>query len=197
MGGCSSLLAAQSAGFEGAELQAAVDGQVDWIRKDHAAKTITLSHLVKSSDVKGRRVGSVEYNVVSVLGTGAFGTVYKAQRASDDALFALKVVRTSPHKVMEESAQLLALRDPHLVRTHDCFMTDKEVVIVMDLCENGTLAQALDHVHASHRRLNESVVAAWLRDILAGLAYLHRHHIIHRDIKPSNRTAAPSIRLTY
>lgn len=54
--------------------------------------------------------------------------------------------------------------------------------LVMEYCEGGTLAALL------RRRgtLSTAEIARALSDVLAGLAYLHKHSIIHRDIKPNN-----------
>ena len=54
----------------------------------------------------------------------------------------------------------------------------------MEFCSGGSLAQFAKRF--PNRRIPESAVRAYTRQILLGLEYLHGQSVIHRDIKPAN-----------
>lgn len=70
---------------------------------------------------------------------------------------------------------------PYLVKHYDCFRTDTNVYIVMELCQGGTLN---DYLNAHN--LNEPSVRVILEHLLIGLEYLDELNISHRDLKPEN-----------
>lgn len=74
---------------------------------------------------------------------------------------------------------------------HECvlellaYFEDRDYVyLVTELCENGELFQYLQS--SPQRKLSEQQARTVLRDVIAGLDYLHSHSIIHRDLKLSN-----------
>ena len=68
---------------------------------------------------------------------------------------------------------------PFLVKHFDCFRTDTNVYIVMELCEGGTLNDAIQK-----GQLPESTVVIILKQVAQGLEYLDGLNICHRDLKP-------------
>lgn len=70
---------------------------------------------------------------------------------------------------------------PYLVKHFDCFRTDTNVFIVMELCQGGTLNDYLNQ-----NSLNELEVKIILSHLLRGLEYLDDLNISHRDLKPEN-----------
>jgi serine/threonine protein kinase len=70
---------------------------------------------------------------------------------------------------------------PSLVTLEDCFRTDRDIYIAMELCEGGTLENYL-----KNRKLDEREAVEILRSISTGLEYMAGMEIAHRDLKPEN-----------
>ncbi len=129
------------------------------------------------------------YRVVSTLGAGAMGVVYRAHDPALERDVALKVMRVAPgvradavaERMVRESRLLARVVDPAVVTIHDVGVEGGQVFLAMELVEGVTLAAWL----AAAAR----PVAAVL-DVLAragaGLAAAHRAGVVHRDFKPDN-----------
>ena len=129
------------------------------------------------------------YRVVSTLGAGAMGVVYRAHDPALERDVALKVMRVAPRvradavaeRMVRESRLLARVVDPAVVTIHDVGVEGGQVFLAMELVEGVTLAAWL----AAAAR----PVAALL-DVLAragaGLAAAHRAGVVHRDFKPDN-----------
>ncbi|MGC9357884.1 MAG: protein kinase domain-containing protein, partial [Anaerolineae bacterium] len=133
------------------------------------------------------------YRIVSRLGEGGMGAVYRAWDTRLNAPIALKEMRPqsglAPQALSElreqfhqEAAVLARLNHPNLVRVSDFFDEGGNTYLVMAFVEGQSLA---DYI-AEHGSVPESQVKAWGVQLLDALAYCHRRGIIHRDIKPQN-----------
>jgi serine/threonine protein kinase len=137
----------------------------------------------------GTRLGP--YEILSPLGAGGMGEVYRAKDARVDRTVALKVL---PEEFFEDSerrgrfereAKLLAsLNHPGIATLHSF----EEIpgppprhILVMELLEGETLRAALAGTKVSTRKALD-----WARQIAQGLAAAHDKGIVHRDLKPEN-----------
>ncbi|MEZ4460582.1 MAG: serine/threonine-protein kinase [bacterium] len=138
-----------------------------------------------------RRIGPLE--LLDVIGTGAFSTVYKAYHDLLDRHVAVKmlspVVGTSADDVQRMSSRLLRegrlagkLSGTYSVPVYDAGMHEDMPYIVMEFVEGVTLHEFL----REHGALSERQAARFAVPILKGLVEAHHHGIIHRDLKPSN-----------
>ena len=139
-----------------------------------------------------------KYRVQSMIGSGGFAEVYLAEHLELRTLRALKVLRkdtlglgSSDYRLFEERFQLEAqlgamFDDPHIVRVYDFEREAGTLILVMEHCPGGSLADQLRMLQRKNEPLPLESVLRTGRDIAHGLAVLHQKDIIHRDLKPSN-----------
>jgi serine/threonine protein kinase len=138
------------------------------------------------------------YRILSVLGRGGFGAVYRAADMSLKRPCAVKEnLDTSPEAVrqFEKEATILAqLSHPNLPRVLDHFLIkDMGQYLVMDFIEGIDLQTLVDR----DGPVSETVALDWIGQIAGALDYLHGQHppVIHRDIKPANIRVRPDGRV--
>jgi hypothetical protein len=129
------------------------------------------------------------YRILSVLGQGGFGAVYRAADMTLKRPCAVKEnLDTSPEaeRQFEKEAIVLAqLSHPNLPRVQDHFMIPGQgQYLVMDFIEG----QDLQTIVQQSGRVDPDTALDWTGQIAGALAYLHAQKppIIHRDIKPAN-----------
>ena len=131
------------------------------------------------------------YEIVSHLGQGGMGTVYRAKHSFLGRDIALKLIpleakalNVDARKQFAMEMELLAKLDhPNVVRIYDGGVTENDVAyIVMELLPGDSLRKSF----AGGRPLEDAKTCAYIGQIAQGLAGLHAVPIIHRDIKPEN-----------
>jgi serine/threonine protein kinase len=138
------------------------------------------------------------YRIISQLGQGGMGAVYRAWDTRLNVPVALKEMTHQPgldtqmlaqlRQQFQQEAQILArLSHPHLVRVGDFFEERGNTYLVMDFVEGENLADRIDREGA----LPEAQVLTWARQLLGALAYCHERGVLHRDIKPQNVIIRP------
>lgn len=143
------------------------------------------------------------YRVVSQIGQGGMGSVYKAVDTHIDAsktnpTVAIKqafVLNEQANKAFESEARLLfTLRHPVLPQVKDFFVEENTQFLVMEFIEGHDLGHML---HESTQGIAVETVLGWADQLLDALNYLHNQTppIIHRDIKPANIKLTPSNRI--
>src|SRR5689334_1330275 len=130
----------------------------------------------------GARLGP--YEIVSGIGAGGMGEVYRARDTRLGREVAIKVLPDSfasdPERLarFEREAQVLAsLNHPNIAVIHGV----EERALIMELVEGQTLAARIE---AGVIPLDEALPIA--RQIAEALEYAHERGIIHRDLKPAN-----------
>ncbi|MBE6401267.1 MAG: serine/threonine protein kinase [Verrucomicrobia bacterium] len=147
----------------------------------------------------GEKIG--DYEVISILGFGATGTVYLTQHAVLKKLFAVKVLSGDlafmPEfvRVFQHEAQIVAaLNHENIVPVHNFGECNGFYYYVMDFVNGGTLE---DVRRRNGGRLRPDAAIALISSVAKGLAYAHAYGVVHRDLKPENilltRTGTPQI----
>ncbi|KAJ6795876.1 putative MAP kinase family protein [Iris pallida] len=117
------------------------------------------------------------------IGSGSGGTVWMVRHRPTNHIYALKVIcghhEDALHRQICREIEILRTADnPFVVRCHAMYDHAGEIQILLEFMDGGSLENRLID--------NEPFLADVARQVLAGLAYLHRRKIVHRDIKPSN-----------
>ncbi|CAH0406576.1 unnamed protein product [Chilo suppressalis] len=127
------------------------------------------------------------YVVISFVGEGSFGRVFKAKHKESNDTVALKVIRkkgrsTKDLKNLRQECDIQRqLKHPNIIRMIDSFDTESELVVVTEYAE-----KELHSILAKKGCLNEDQVKKITWDLVSALYYLHSHRVLHRDLKPQN-----------
>ncbi|MGB7518212.1 MAG: protein kinase, partial [Spirulinaceae cyanobacterium] len=129
------------------------------------------------------------YEVVKVLGQGAFGRTYLAKNKDRfDSLCVIKkfIAEAQGSKAKElfeqEGKSLYDLDHPQIPRLQAYFAQDNSIYLVQDYVEGENLLKEL----LKEGAFNEQKLLEFLRDFLPVLQYIHRQGLLHRDIRPEN-----------
>src|ERR1039457_243376 len=133
------------------------------------------------------------YEVISLLGQGGMGEVYRARDTTLKRDVALKIVPATflrdPERMarFQREAEVLASLDhPNIGHIHGIVDSDDSRGLVLALIEGSTLA---DRIEAGPIPLDEAVGIA--KQIIEALEYAHDRGVVHRDLKPANVKITP------
>ncbi len=129
------------------------------------------------------------FEIMEVLGEGAFGTVYRATDPQLHREVALKVPRAGVLETQEDVDRFLqearaaaTLRQPHICPIYDFGKIGDHYFIVMAYIKGQPLSEVL----AKSKKISPRKIAAAVRKIALALGEAHKNHVVHRDLKPSN-----------
>jgi serine/threonine protein kinase len=128
----------------------------------------------------GTRLGP--YEILSPIGSGGMGDVYRARDNRLDRSVAIKIVRGEFSERFEREAKAIsALNHPHICTLYDVGSEEGVLYLVMELVEGETLS---DRLRKGPLPGEQAVRIA--AEIAAALDAAHRKGIAHRDLKPGN-----------
>jgi len=132
----------------------------------------------------GARLGP--YEIVSIIGAGGMGEVYKARDTRLDRMVAVKIIRGifGPEDVrrFEQEARLVAqINQPNVLVLHDFGIHEGAPYMVSEFIEGESLRALVARGPIASRRVIDIA-----KDIAQGLAAAHDRGIVHRDLKPEN-----------
>ncbi|GBP40234.1 Cyclin-dependent kinase 4 [Eumeta japonica] len=141
-----------------------------------------------------------KYEELDVIGTGAYGTVYKARDLMNpEQIVALKKVKLP---LTEDGIPLSTLREIALLRQLN-YYRHPNIVRLLDVCHGSqnlekdrqlVLFLVFEHVEQDLEsflknvrcHLSQRKIRSMSYDIISGVDFLHSHRIVHRDLKPHN-----------
>lgn len=129
------------------------------------------------------------YRIVSVLGKGGMGIVYKAYDTKLDRYVAIKMLNAQSYdrerfieRFKREAKNQAKLSHPNIVTVYGFIEYGDLLGIAMEYVEG----ESLEKVIQRQGRFNLYDVIYILKQALLGLGYAHSKGFVHRDIKPSN-----------
>ncbi|OAV98942.1 STE/STE11/BCK1 protein kinase [Puccinia triticina 1-1 BBBD Race 1] len=129
-----------------------------------------------------------------LIGSGSFGRVYLALNLTNQAMMAVKQVKTGDRNSNRPSVKpalesikleirfLKDLEHPSIVQYLGFEDTPEHCNIFLEYVEGGSIGSCV----GKHGKLERDVVKSFTKQILEGLAYLHSCNIMHRDLKADN-----------
>ncbi|KAG9390867.1 Protein kinase domain [Carpediemonas membranifera] len=133
------------------------------------------------------------FQIVSFIGKGSYGAVYKVKRRSDPsktyAIKELDLRSMSPREKQEalnEIRLMASVSHQNICKYRDSFFEKDKLHIVMEFATKGDLAQAIYERKKRRRLFDEAQVWSMFLQIALALRHLHSRKILHRDLKSAN-----------
>ncbi|CAI5736182.1 unnamed protein product [Peronospora farinosa] len=130
-----------------------------------------------------------DFQLLSVIGQGAFGKVLLVRHATTGKVHAMKIISKqfvidmdSVHYMKTERDVMTKIRHPFVIGLHYAFQTESKVYLVMEYQPGGELFSYLKE----EGTFTEDAARFYLAEMILALEHLHGHGIIHRDLKPEN-----------
>ncbi len=140
---------------------------------------------VRLVDEPPRQLGRFELLVR--VGTGGFGSVWKARDPHLDRVVAVKLPRSGDLTASEadlflrEARAASQVRHPHVVSIHEVGREGDTIYLVSDFIGGGSLASRL-----KQQRYQPREAVQFVETVARALQAVHDHGIVHRDLKPDN-----------
>ena len=145
------------------------------------------------------------FTLISLIGSGAFGKVYKARHNESKKLYAIKIIQYFKdnsnytdnnmhidninfcYKTVQKETSLMRLinSSEYILKYYGSYFSRKSnsLWLILEYCSSGS---AIDLMLAMDRTYSEIELATIIKMILKGLVIIHDKNLIHRDIKGAN-----------
>ncbi|MCX6568935.1 MAG: protein kinase [Candidatus Aminicenantes bacterium] len=153
---------------------------------DTLSKTITTG---AHAALPGReRIIAGKYTIISELGKGGMGVVYKAEDTKLERMVALKFLPPeltedpeARERFVREAKAAAALSHNHICTVYEIGEEENQLFIAMECIEGESLRQKILRGSLPHAEALDIAI-----QVAEGLAEAHKKMIIHRDVKPGN-----------
>ncbi len=133
------------------------------------------------------RYGQTRYSLVSEIGRGGMGVVFKAQDRYLERVVAIKMLHESlsvspkvVQRFVTEAKAAAVLNHPHIVNIYDVGGGNERKYISMEYVEGGSLREWIE------KGMKTDTIVKTFAQICSALSFAHEKGIVHRDIKPDN-----------
>jgi serine/threonine-protein kinase len=150
---------------------------------------IQVREISQKQGLEGGQTQIVGYKILSILGRGAMGTVYKAIQLSMEREVALKIL--SPHlagnerfvmKFFKEARAVAHLNHPNIIQGIDVGESNGIHYFAMEYVQGKTL----DDIVKQGGPMEERKATEIILKVTQALEHAHKHNMLHRDVKARN-----------
>lgn len=137
-----------------------------------------------------------KYTKMEKLGEGTYGTVYRAKDNETGQIVALKKVKLHdedegiPSTTIREVSLLQTLEHPSIIKLLHVLLTEKgkKLFLVFEFADMDLhqYMRKFKILHPTNTRFQLDLIKSYIRQLLEGIKYCHKHSIVHRDLKPQN-----------
>ena len=125
-----------------------------------------------------------KFKILSLLGVGGFGTVFKVKHTLTDKIYAMKVMNKNYvikkkylHYIVSEFEIMKSLGGfPFVLDLHYCFQSANYLYLIIDYCPNGDFTKL--------KKINN--LKLFFAEVILAFEHIHNHNVIYRDLKPEN-----------
>ncbi|XP_065345680.1 serine/threonine-protein kinase Genghis Khan isoform X4 [Cloeon dipterum] len=155
----------------------------------------TVSEFIESvrkcaTYVKGARLSRDDFEILKVIGRGAFGEVCVVKMKNTDKVYAMKILnkwemlKRAETACFQEERDVLVFGDRRwITNLHYAFQDDNNLYLVMDYYCGGDLLTLLSKFED---RLPEDMARFYIAEMVLAINSIHALRYVHRDIKPDN-----------
>ncbi|CAJ0965061.1 unnamed protein product [Ranitomeya imitator] len=140
--------------------------------------------------LKGMQLRREDFEIIKVIGRGAFGEVAVVRMKSTERIYAMKILnkwemlKRAETACFREERNVLVYGDCQWITTlHFAFQDENYLYLVMDYYVGGDLLTLLSKFED---RLPEDMAKFYLAEMVLAIHSIHQLHYVHRDIKPDN-----------
>lgn len=154
-----------------------------------AAGASPASGLAGSGSSGRPRITPQDFDILSLVGQGAFGKVFQVQHRASGRIYAMKVMKKAAVLEKNQAEYMRTERDvlttvdhPFIVTIRYSFQTAAKLYLVLDFINGGHLFFQLYRAGI----FEEALARLYTAEIVLALSHLHKLGIAHRDLKPEN-----------
>ncbi|MCZ2146615.1 MAG: serine/threonine protein kinase [Bryobacterales bacterium] len=142
----------------------------------------------------GQQIG--EYRILSHLGSGASGDVFRVEHRITRRTEAIKVFygtivdEERAQRIVREAMLQAKLNHPGITAVHTAFWHQDDLLLVMEFIEGESLRQTMDR-----GRVEYFTALSYAGQVLRALIHAHQNGVVHRDISPANILVTPKGRI--
>ncbi|GAA5797059.1 serine/threonine protein kinase Psk1 [Helicostylum pulchrum] len=149
-----------------------------------------ISSSISTAPSAPRKVSLDDFEILKLLGRGAYGKVMLCRHIESGILYAMKVLKKASLFVHSKNAEhtkaerqiLEEVGHPFIVHLYYAFQTNDRLYLILEYATGGEL---FTHMATEHM-FTEDVARFYLAELLLALEHLHGLGIVYRDLKPEN-----------
>ncbi|EFA75251.1 cAMP-dependent protein kinase [Heterostelium album PN500] len=129
------------------------------------------------------------FTLLSEIGSGSFGTVFKIVHNQTGNHFCLKILNRNRithakqiEHILNEKNIMLSISNPFIVKLYATYKSSTYLYFVMEYIDKGELFNYI----RSENQIEERVAKMIIAEIILAIDYLHQQNIVYRDLKPEN-----------
>ncbi len=164
------------------------DGICSTQRVSDSRLKLTVASLLTTEQTTGTLPDVADYQVLSELGRGGMGVVYKARHKRLKRIVALKMIVAGAYastalqtRIRTEAEAVARLQHPNIVQIFEVGDHETLPFLTLEYVDGGSLERK-----ASAKALPAREAAQLVEAMARGIHHAHKHGILHRDLKPSN-----------